>query len=536
MKNKLFFLLMLLFSFGAYAQWTSDTEENTLVSTAITQDTKSATASDGSTYVVYWKPVGSPQNYELMLQVLDSDGNQTLGDEGVLISDSLPMFTYTVTWNIIVDENDDIYVGVTATDGSDGYVFKLDMEGNILWSIENINTGLDDAQQVKPFPLSNGETLISWSTSSKSKMQKYDANGNSIWQNPIEIGETEKTAVAEMFELSDGSVEVIYHSVFGEVESNVYAQRFDMNDGSELWDEETQLSNFQTRYNKTYTAAQDGDLVFFGYKAAIGSRFDSFLQRVNPDGSTPWGINGSDFDLSDIYFEQETEIATEEGSQYVWAICNYTDSSQGLRGIFVQKFDKDTGDRVFGNLAKELYPVDASLIMQIGKVRLVNGSPLFLVYSSDEMINITHLDSHGDFAWEGETDPISTNSLSKGRISLGKIVEDQIVATFVTSEGDDSGQAYAQNYTNSDFLSIKNVSQEFTLKYNNPVQGKLQLQSEKEIKSIKVFNMLGKLISSKEFEASKNLSLNTQNWNTGIFLVTLETQGGHQQTIKIIKD
>ena len=61
---------------------------------------------------------------------------------------------------------------------------------------------------------------------------------------------------------------------------------------------QTQLSNLGTVFNTTYSGLQDGDNVYMGYKASPGFRFDSYLQRLNPDGSLPWGINGVDFDTN----------------------------------------------------------------------------------------------------------------------------------------------------------------------------------------------------------------------------------------------
>ena len=50
------------------AQWTSDTEVNTLVAESLSQDMKAIGTSDGKTYVVFWKSVAPPTNNELRLQ------------------------------------------------------------------------------------------------------------------------------------------------------------------------------------------------------------------------------------------------------------------------------------------------------------------------------------------------------------------------------------------------------------------------------------------------------------------------------------
>ena len=96
MKN-----LLKLFMFFAFitmnAQWTTDTVLNTLVADSEVGDMQAIGSSEGKTYVVFWKSVAPPVNYELRLQILDVDGLQLLGSDGMLVSDAIPMSTYTVT-------------------------------------------------------------------------------------------------------------------------------------------------------------------------------------------------------------------------------------------------------------------------------------------------------------------------------------------------------------------------------------------------------------------------------------------------------
>jgi hypothetical protein len=245
------------------------------------------------------------------------------------------MSTFTVIWSLVIDVNDNLYIGVTGTGGGDpAYAFKMDTNGNHLWGSGGINLG--SGFPVTFLTLSSGEAIVSWFPGTESVMQKYDSNGNAIWGStrPIEEG-GDDTVPGNMFELINGDYIVVFHRLTFGINSFLYAQRYN-NHGVAQWANPTQLSNYGTVFNTTYSGLQDGNVIYMGYKASPGSRFDSFLQRLNDDGSLPWGINGSDFDTNQTDYEMDTRIAFETGSLYVWAVCTYTNTSQSLKGEYVQ--------------------------------------------------------------------------------------------------------------------------------------------------------------------------------------------------------
>src|SRR5690606_21664242 len=119
-------------------------------------DAKAIGTSDGKTYIVFWKVVPAPQNYELRVQLLDAAGNRTLGDDGMLVSNTIPMSTSTVTWKLAIDASNNLYIAVTGTgDGTPALVFKLDTEGNNLWGTSGLSIGSGYVPTV--LPLSGGD-------------------------------------------------------------------------------------------------------------------------------------------------------------------------------------------------------------------------------------------------------------------------------------------------------------------------------------------------------------------------------------------
>ncbi|WP_158548335.1 T9SS type A sorting domain-containing protein [Marixanthomonas ophiurae] len=530
-------LISFLTVFIAQAQWTNDTDVNTLVADSEALDMQAKGTSDGMTYIVFWKNVGAPVNIELRLQILDADGNQTLGADGMLISDQIPMSTFTVLWNIVVDADDHLYIGVTGTGGGDpAYVFKLDSDGNHLWDASGVNVG--SGNKVTILPLTEGGAIVSWLASNGAVMQKYDGSGSPVWPStqPIELS-SGFTAPGNFFELSGGDYIAVFHSLLSGINSNLYAQRYD-DDGNPVWTEATQISEGLTAFNRNYTGTQDDDVVYMGYFSAANNRFDSFLQRINSDGTLPWGINGVDFDVNQTDFETNTEIAFSQGSDVVWSVCTYTDSNQGQHGEYVQKFDKNTGARELTDNAKVVFPIGSEKV-HAGSLQLKNDSPLFLNKEGEDngatptTLNAVYLDENGNFAWAEETKPVATFAASKGRVQYSVPVNNQSVAVFVEDKGD-GPKMYAQNVVDEE-LGTEEFSNA-SLSYTNPVQDEIALNSTVAIEVVAIYNTLSQQVFTKTYSGATQMTIDVQGWAPGIYIMKLNAGNGLSKSIKLIKN
>jgi hypothetical protein len=340
-----------------------------------------------------------------------------------------------------------------------------------------------------------------------------------------------------MFELSNGDYILVFHSLTFGINSILYAQRYDSN-GISQWANPTQLSNNGTVFNTSYSGLQDGDVVYMGYKASPGSRFDSFLQRIDGDGSLPWGINGTDFDLNQTDYEMNTQIAYESGSDYIWAICTYTNPSQGQKGEYVQKFDKTSGERQLTDNAKQVYAIGSEKI-HVGGLQLKNDSPLFLLKSgldngsNPTTLGVVYLTDTGDFAWMEESREVATFSANKSRIHYTKPVNNQSVAVFI-EEKSGPPKIYAQNFI--DEVLASEEFEGFRLFYNNPISNELRINSAVEIEAVAIFSVLGQRVYNKTYNTNSNISINTEEWSSGLYVVVITLNDGVQKEIKLIKN
>lgn len=529
-------IICFLTVFIASAQWTTDTDQNTLVAESGELDVRALGTSDGQTYVVSWKNVDAPTFIELRLQIMDADGNQKLGSDGMLASDQIPMSSYTVIMNATIDAADNLYIGVTGTGGGDpAFVFKMDTDGNHLWGANGVQVGSGNVVTI--LPLSSGGAIVSWFGASGGLMQKFDENGAAVWtaNMPIEQGGS-TTVPANLFELSGGDYIVVFHSLTFGINSYLYAQRYDM-DGNSVWANPIQIADRATAFNRSYPGLRDGDVVYMGYFASVGTRFDSYLQRINPDGTLPWGINGSDFDINETDYEMETEIAFQSGSQSIWAVSTYMNSNQTERGEYVQKFNKESGARELTDNAKVVFPIGTNK-SHAGQLRLRDDSPLFLMEEGDNngvsptTLNAVYLDENGDFMWPEETRPVATFAASKNRVNFTKEGNMQNVAVFAEDKGTGL-KIYAQNLVD-DTVGMEDFSNT-TVFFANPIKNEMLITSNSFIEGVSIFNVLGQQVFSSKYHQEKTITINTQNWTSGMYFMNISTDEGMQKGVKLIK-
>lgn len=450
-KSILLFWIFII-STCSFAQWTDDYGTNTLVSSTTTSDIISVGTNDGKTYVVYWD---EPAGYILRAQLIDAEGNQLFGEEGIIVNDVAEMSTWSATRSQAVDNDGNIYISFTATGDSHGYANKISPSGEQLWSAGGIDLG-EGAFDTKILPTEDGGAVVGWYVNGKGNLMKYDADGNEVWDAVKELDSPDTsnpfTSVGELALLSDGSFIVFMHvkGTSWMINSIFWAQRYAA-DGTEVWASPVQVSNQTTAFNRRYEVLQDGDVTYLGYYGSTGFRFDSFLQRVNADGTLPWGINGSDFRTDDTYYEMDTSISFEEGSDYIWSIAWVSNDVQSQFGEFVQKFDKETGERMLTDNAKEIFPINSDAYIHNGSLQLVDDQPFFLGSTGiGDGVNplqlfVAYLDEHGDFVWEDDYIEITTTSNAKSRVDFTKNVDGQSVAVWTENRGSGS-KAYAQNF------------------------------------------------------------------------------------------
>lgn len=551
MKKSLFFLALLA-AVASKAQWTNNYAVNTIASDASVLASNSQTTSDGKTYLSYWVSKPAPEYFKLYVQLLDENGNKLFGPTGMEVHAGgdfpLNMSSYTSIYNTAIDSNNNFYIAFMETGGSQrGFVHKISPAGTELWGSDGLPLG-NAAYFPKVFTDKNSSNVyVSSFQNGLAVLGKYDASKTLLWPAiqtiPAPVSYN-VTSLGEGAVLSDGSFLALFHAktAITTANSNFFAQRYNSTTGAPMLAAPTKISDRTTFSNTNYTCVQDNDVLYLGYSGANSSRTDSFLQKIAADGSIPWGINGVDFATTNQYFEFNTSIAMNSGSNYIWALSRLTSSGQGSIGSFVQKFDKNTGARLLSDSAQEIYPVTPTSKQPTSTLKMLGEKPVFATIDSNynganaTTISLTILNENtpSTFIIPGGSVGVGTSAFAKGNIYLNKGLNNQFIVTW-TENRTGITSPYAQNYDFSSFLStndsVKNDKNDLSV-YPNPVRSVLHIQSKEDISSLTIYNAAGQLINA----SKETRQLDFSSFEKGVYWVRILDKKGNESTKKVIKN
>lgn len=466
-----YFLILVVFTFclslrPVHAQWNPNPGVNMLFSTLKVADMKTMATSNNRIWVAYYALESG--NYNMYAQLLTAEGVKLLGDNGFLVSNQ-PSGSAIFVFNICLDSAGSVIIGCQdQRSGSNQCVmYKVSQAGAHVWSPAGVVLGTG----LSPYAteLTTGEVIVAFNatTGSTLNLQKIKTDGTTAWATPksVLVGTT-KTTRGQVLPSSNGGFNMVFQKKGVGVSSTLYAQRYDSAGASQYT--AVQFSTLTASSARYYSVLADADTVFVGEFVASGSRFNSYLQRINPDGTLPWGNNGSNFctaiTSSDPY-QMLTNITRAAGSPYIWSVCNFTNSSQSNYGIYVQKFNKFTGARMFGDAAKNLFPISASRDQHDGGIVSVDDDQLmFMQYDVNYKIYAARLDTSGNFVWAGNRVELSTTtaggSTPKGRWGFAAAGPDKCAGFWYEDRGTGVGyMGYAQGITLSGFTGIRVYTQ-----------------------------------------------------------------------------
>ena len=402
-------LLFALVPGTIHAQWNTNTSVNLLISNLVTADMQAAPTADGKTWIAFY--VANGGNYDMRAQLIDADGYKLLGDDGILV-DNQPSGSATYVYNVCVDAQNNFIIAYQdeRTGSLQSVVYKISESGAQLWGDHGIVLG----GGLAPYPaaLSNGEVVVAWNADAGNtlNLQKITTIGTLAWSPPktVLVGSATTTR-GQPITNNAGKFTLVFQ--MGNMSTTLYAQMFNAS-GNAVY-QPLQICDQGTAPWRYYSVISEADTTYVGYYSSTGNRFNSFCQRVNPDGTIPWGMNGSHFNThtagGDSY-QGETSINMSPGSKYVWSVCSFSNPNQTVYGVYIQKFLKSTGARQFTDQAKVVYPISASTDQWCGALEVVSDNPMFMSYDVTEKIYATRLDTAGNFVWPGNRVEVSSTT------------------------------------------------------------------------------------------------------------------------------
>jgi hypothetical protein len=335
------------------------------------------------------------------------------------------MGTSTVTWDMRLDANEHVYLGFTGTGNTDAVVHRLDSMGNHVWNTAGIALG--QGYDVKLLPLAGGDLMVGWfdANGGGAKLRKIGAAGSFAWPAAVTIASptgSGQVNVGEMMEYSNGDVLVIYYVRSGFGPSGLpYAQRY-TSSGTAVWLQPKALTSGWYVYSfLRFPLVQRGDTAYFGMSAAQGSDLQAKVQRINPLGGLPWGLNGVDVSTLNNQYERNLTMGVAPDGTMLYAASEVTPLSQGQMGTILQKIHTKTGATPWGSAGRMLFNPSAKDQSPRGDLGFIDGKPVVLY--SDGFNNggtpvrllAAFLDTAGTIL---DTVPMGIAATSKGRVHL----------------------------------------------------------------------------------------------------------------------
>ncbi|MBS1513086.1 MAG: T9SS type A sorting domain-containing protein [Bacteroidetes bacterium] len=473
MKKILTIFLCSFLCSTAFAQWTSDTSVNLAASSYTSSVILTSPTSTGGTYISMYKPNGS--NFDMVVQYLDKNGNKQFGADGIILT-SYPANSATYVYNVMTDAQDNFIVAFQDQRSASfsAVAYKINSSGQSLWeTTPGTGDGLLLGVGLAPYPcqLSNGDYVFAWNNTNNNKIDymKVTAAGTLAWGaaleiNPIITGRT--ISRPQLVAHSSGKWGMVFQQRNGTVGSptptTLYEEQFD-SDGNILWTSSA-LSNYVTASVRYYSVLSVGDVTYIGYYAnpAAQNRFDGFVQRVDGDGSLPWGINGSDFSTEQVNYEMVINIVYNAAMNEVWAVESYTDINQITYGIYFQRFDGATGTRLLTDNAQQLFALSSNREQTWPTSMGIcnDGGLMFMYYSDvDNFIYATKVDLNGSFLWPNIRLILGGSSNTKGRYNFSVAADIGVAVWQETRLG--VTLAYAQDVSCPGIVGILPIRYEY---------------------------------------------------------------------------
>jgi len=442
--RSLIFASIFAFSGGTlFAQWNPNTAINTPVATGTTDDLQAITGPSGRTYVAMFQT--TTNGYSPRLQVLNDQGVPRLGTNGMQFNTTTAMGTYTVTWDMRLDAQEHVYIGFTGTGNTDAVVHRLDSTGNHVWNPSGIALG--QGYDVKLLPMANGDVMAGWidANGGGAKLRKIGASGSFAWPAAVTVPSptgTGQVNIGEMLEYSNGDVLVIFYvrASFGP-SALPYAQRYTAA-GVGVWPQPKALTNGWYVYsNRRFPLTQRGDTAYFGMAAASGLDLQCKVQRINPLGGLPWGVNGKDFSTLANLYERDLSMGIAPDDHYLYVAAEVTPTSQGQMGTMVQKLHLRNGSMPWGATGRTVFNISSRDQSPRGDLGFIDSKPVFMY--SDGFNNggtpvrllAAFLDTAGGLV---DTVQMGTYAASKGRVHLSGTSGFNVTAVWSEDRGSGS--------------------------------------------------------------------------------------------------
>jgi hypothetical protein len=338
------------------------------------------------------------------------------------------------------------YMTISGTN-TDVWVLKLDRDGNIQWQKVFGGPFADAAYEVKES--SDGSFIVAGSsvtsvptTQRNGFIAKLDSNGNFVWS--LTYGGTAEDEFRSLTISQEGGTEYIivtgYTRSFGSGGEDAWILKINSSDGSTVMWQKTYGTSNDDRFQRVITSSYNGSIsyVFAGRTASPSTNSDLWVMITDENGNIqmskkyyyplfPSGVPGN---------EQAWDIKETPDGAFVVADFAERYIGSGGRDMWILKIRKDNGEIIWQKAFGGQYDDEArSLLVEENGDIIIAGTANSLVSSSSTYdIWILRLDKDGNLKWQKVFGLPSSNADLASSICLSD-EGNFVVAGYTTTSG-----------------------------------------------------------------------------------------------------
>jgi len=468
------FVAIVMLASTAWAQWSSDPNQNLALSNIPGADQvqpKVLPLPNNSWYVSWFNnnPNDPPPNgYDVYYQMLNPNGFEQFPHDGIQVAKLTLSSTEDYGLAIDADGNALLAFLDDRKDPSNPQVTaaKMSPSGQPLWGASGIALTFDSAFHGSPkiAATSDGYVVVAWVSNSSVVLQKLDANGRPQW-----VGGTAFTygvtlqetgfnyLLADLHAADNGSVIVSWVRNKGHGSNNyLYANKISAA-GKTLWG----AGNV-----KVYDGGslQFGEFPYFvpdGSGGAVFSWFTSspslqvYAQHILTDGTEAFGHNGAVGSTNQSNLRVSPSASYYPATQETFLFWTEEDSNQFENGVSGQKFNS-AGARQWGASGLPIVPLGSDSQIWVENVQIGTGALVFWVDSpgpGSGTLQAAKLDGAGNFVCAQFG--VSTASADKFRLSTN-IASSGLAAVAWEDDRNGENDIFIQNVNPDCTLGIEN--------------------------------------------------------------------------------
>lgn len=458
---KKLWILFVLISFGAQAQWTDDAGLNTIINDdANAHYVPKVASTPNGEYFFSW--YGGAGNLDMNLAFSAHDGAENWADD--MKVSTHPQNTWVDDYTLLSDDDGNAIVifSDTRNGNKDVVVYKVDSEGNQLWGEDGIVFPVSGSDEYQPTGVvtNDNSVIVLFSTNysvgtNKIFVHKILEDGTLPWgEDGKEFsGFGSKWALPSAIANADGGFSFGFFKETGSFPAltrEIAAIRCDA-DGEMIWDAAktiTDAGGISAWDDLHLFGTGDGSLYFAWHDDRYNNMTaEVYAQYIDADGIVKWDINGLLLGSENSGHQLAEVISGPNTNGEFVVLWNLLNSNQSMAALKYQRVSSD-GLLLEGNAGATIIGMNEQL--QNGSQAVQIGDETYYFYRNFfpgstylGSLNMLALDAEGEQVWESPTE-LSNSQNSKSHAFLSDFHSEQAVVTWSDELGDDT-RVMAQN-------------------------------------------------------------------------------------------